>query len=111
MGSSVINQRYPAFKGISVIPGIVDNNYTGPVIIQAYNIKVSQAMTIRDDLPLSQIVIQPYIAVILDEQDYSTPTTRGWNAFGATGFKNRGIVAKCPARETDIVWKTMNKAQ
>ncbi len=86
----ICNKSKVSIKGISVIPGIVDNDYTGPVIIQAYNRNVNQEMTIREDLPLAQIVIQPYIAVILDEQDYLTPTTRGWNAFGATGFKNRG---------------------
>jgi dUTP pyrophosphatase len=86
----ICNKSKISIRGISVITGVIDGDYTGPILIQVYNRNMNQAMTIGEGLPLAQLIVQPFVATILEEQDYLTPTARGWNAFGSTDFKNRG---------------------
>jgi dUTP pyrophosphatase len=86
----ICNKSKISMRGLHVVTGIIDNDYRGPLIIQVYNKDANQTMIISHEMPIAQLVVQPYIAVILEEQDSLPPTTRGWNAFGATDFKNLG---------------------
>jgi dUTP pyrophosphatase len=87
---SICNKSKTSFKGLYTIQGVIDNDYTGPLIVQIYNKDAHKAAIVNEGVPVAQLVVQPYIPVILVEQDYLPPTSRGWNAFGTTDFKNRG---------------------
>jgi dUTPase len=69
---------------------VVDNDYTGPLIIQVYNKNLHNSVDIEEGTPIAQLIIQPYVQPVLAELEYIPPTTRGWNAFGTTGYHNKG---------------------
>jgi dUTP pyrophosphatase len=88
--ATICNKSKISVTGLNIVMGILDNDYTGPLIVQVYNRNSRKAIIVSQEMPIAQLVVQPYISPILDEQDAIPPTTRGWNAFGTTDFKNRG---------------------
>jgi dUTP pyrophosphatase len=73
----ICNKSKIPFKGVHVVPGIIDNDYTGPImpIVQVWNEEAYDALMVSHDIPITQIVVQSYISVVLEEHDSIAPLT------------------------------------
>lgn len=64
--------------------GVIDEGYTGSIIVKLYNFG-SSAYVFEPGDKVAQIVIQPYIAPELEIVDVLSETDRGSDGFGSTG--------------------------
>ena len=70
--------------GIVSCGGIIDQGYTGSIIVKLYNLSDKPYKVYRNDR-IAQLIIQPYIPVGLEEVDDLTDTDRGESGIGSTG--------------------------
>ena len=78
-GLATKKQLVPANK-----VGVIDSDYRGPVIVALKN-EGEERQTILQGERIAQLVVQPYISVILNEVDSIGTTARGAGGFGSTG--------------------------
>ena len=66
--------------------GVIDSDYRGPIIVALKN-ESNELQHIDPGERIAQLVVQPYIPVILTEVDSIGTTARGDGGFGSTGTK------------------------
>lgn len=66
--------------------GIIDSDYRGEVIVALHN-DSDQYRFIEPNERIAQLVVQPYIAMELEEVETLNTTERGAGGFGSTGVK------------------------
>lgn len=64
--------------------GVIDSDYRGPIIVALHNHSQFSQTLHRGDR-IAQLIVQPYIYVILEEVDELDETERGSGGFGSTG--------------------------
>lgn len=79
-GKSGLNVNY----GIMTLGGVIDEGYTGSIVVKLYNLGSEGHMFYRGD-KIAQLIIQPYIAPAMVLDDSFKETSRGENGFGSTG--------------------------
>ena len=77
---SGLNVRY----GIVSCGGIIDQGYTGSIVVKLYNLSC-RAYQFKAGDRIAQLIIQPYIYVDLEEVDELTDTDRGSKGMGSSG--------------------------
>lgn len=77
---SGLNVKY----GIVSCGGVIDEGYTGGIVVQLYNFGPEDYHVKRGD-KIAQLIIQPYAAPELELVDTLEATERGDNGFGSTG--------------------------
>ena len=65
--------------------GIIDADYRGEIMVVLYN-QSSVPVEIRKNDRIAQLIIQPYVTVVMDEVDTLDETKRGDGGFGSTGM-------------------------
>lgn len=70
--------------GIVSCGGIIDQGYTGSIIVKLYNLSL-KSYHIKAGDRIAQLIIQKYIPVDLEEVDELTDTDRGEAGIGSTG--------------------------
>lgn len=64
---------------------IIDADYRGEIMVVLYN-QSSIPVEIRKNDRIAQLIIQPYVTVVMDEVDTLDETKRGDGGFGSTGM-------------------------
>lgn len=64
--------------------GVIDSDYRGPVIVALKNEGEERQIILQGER-IAQLVVQPYISVVLNEVDSIGTTARGAGGFGSTG--------------------------
>lgn len=75
-------------QGLSLVntPGLIDSHYRGEIKVIAINLDPTNAITIQRGDKIAQLVIQPVVAVDLEEVRSLDDTARGEGGFGSTGI-------------------------
>lgn len=74
-----------AKHGLHVIPGFIDNGYTGELLVGTCSL-TNQTVTIRKGMSIAQLVLMPMVVVKIDVVDVLPVTDRGEAGFGSTGL-------------------------
>ena len=64
--------------------GIIDSDYRGEILVAIYN-DSDETQAIYHGDRIAQMIIQPYVAVEIEEADDLEETERGAGGFGSTG--------------------------
>lgn len=64
--------------------GVVDSDYRGEVVVALHN-DTDEMMSIEPQERIAQLIIQPFLAVQLDNVDNLSTTVRGKDGFGSSG--------------------------
>lgn len=70
--------------GINIVPGVIDNDYTGELFACCYNMQ-DKPVTVKEGMRLAQIILLPMFAPPLKFVDELPKTERGSTGFGSTG--------------------------
>ena len=70
--------------GIVSCGGIIDQGYTGSIVVKLYNLS-GRHYFIKAGDRIAQLIIQEYVHVDLEEVDELTDTDRGESGIGSTG--------------------------
>lgn len=70
--------------GIVSCGGIIDQGYTGSIVVKLYNLSL-KSYHIKAGDRIAQLIIQKYVHVDLEEVDELTDTDRGAAGIGSTG--------------------------
>lgn len=70
--------------GIVSCGGVIDEGYTGSIVVKLYNLGISPYTVHKGD-KIAQLVIMPYITPKLELVSSLEDTERGDNGFGSTG--------------------------
>ena len=68
--------------------GVIDSPYRGEIIVALHNDSICTCRTVKKGDRIAQLIIQPYMSVILQETDELSDTTRGSGGFGSTGVSS-----------------------
>ena len=74
----------PRKLGIEIVPGVIDNGYTGELYACAYN-RNDYDTTIKAGSRLAQFILFPVITPKVEEVEDLPETERGETGFGSTG--------------------------
>ena len=77
---SGLNTKY----GIVSLGGVIDEGYTGSIVVKIYNMSESGYLFDKGD-KIAQLIIQPYLAPELEQVKKLEKTDRGDAGFGSTG--------------------------
>lgn len=66
--------------------GVIDSDYRGPIIVALKNTS-NELQTIEHGERIAQLVVQPYVPIILSEVESIGTTARGEGGFGSSGLK------------------------
>lgn len=78
-GKSGLNVKY----GIVTLGGVIDQGYTGSVVVKLYNFGEDYEFKAGDKI--AQLIIQPCVMPHIEIVDSLEETERGNNGFGSTG--------------------------
>lgn len=70
-------------RGILVVPGIIDNGYTGEIIIQC--MAVNGQVILPAGTSIAQLIMFPMVTPEIEVVDMLPETDRGDKGFGSTG--------------------------
>lgn len=70
--------------GIVSCGGVIDQGYTGSIIVKLYNLSL-KSYHIKAGDRIAQLIIQKYVPVYLEEADELTDTDRGSKGMGSSG--------------------------
>lgn len=70
--------------GLDVGAGVVDPDYTGELKVVLFN-HDTQTFVIRPGYRIAQLIVEPFIAPLVEEVQDVPETERGENGFGSTG--------------------------
>jgi dUTP pyrophosphatase len=71
-------------NGIDVLAGVVDSDYRGELLVILYNTGKEDFVVNRGDR-IAQLIIEPYIAPVIEVVEELDETARGASGFGSTG--------------------------
>jgi dUTP pyrophosphatase len=80
----VINRSSsPRKLGIEVVPGVIDNGYTGELFACCFN-RTGQDIKVEKGTRIAQFIVLPALVPTLEEVDTLPETERGSTGFGST---------------------------
>lgn len=74
----------PRKMGIEVVPGVIDNGYTGELFACCFN-RTDEDIKVERGDRLAQFILMPAIVLPMEEVDELPATARGDTGFGSTG--------------------------
>lgn len=81
-------------RQICVIPGIIDNDYTGELILVAYYLGPEESTILEKGAQIAQVIFQNYLTPSgLLRTSHLPETVRGSGAFGSTDY------SQCPPNQ------------
>lgn len=73
-----------SLKGLLVVGGVIDRDYTGNICVLAYNVN-DEDICVTKGARIAQLILEVCRNPIMIKVDYTNVTERGNNGFGSTG--------------------------